>query len=202
MVMTDIDEETQARLEVGRGLTRELGRSRARELFGDRRAGHFRYELTAQRSLSRLGFKAVMGLVIAVNVVVGGIFLALGAWPVAAFCGLDVLLIYWAVRANYRDGRAFEAIEVTPEMLSLTRGSANGARETFEFNPYWLRVRLDERPDGRNTLALIAHGQAFPLARLLSDDERREFAQSLTDALMAARSARPAMGGEDQPPEK
>ena len=30
------------------------------------------------------------------------VFLMIGAWPVFGFFGLDVLLLYWAFRANYR----------------------------------------------------------------------------------------------------
>ena len=46
-------------------------------------------------------------------------------------------------------------------------------------------------PDGRNALKLASHGQEFHFARFLSDDERRDFAESLSGALLAARSVRP-----------
>ena len=74
-------------------------------------------------------------------------------------------------------------------MLTLTRVHPSGSTETFEFNPYWVRVRLAERGDGRNELHLASHGEQFHFARFLSDDERRDFAESLTGALFAARSA-------------
>ena len=34
----------------------------------------------------------------------------MGAWPVFGFFGLDVLLIYWAFRLNFRAPRATEDI--------------------------------------------------------------------------------------------
>ena len=37
--------------------------------------------LTPHRSLSREGYLTLMALVIAVNLVVAGMFVALGAWP-------------------------------------------------------------------------------------------------------------------------
>lgn len=46
--------------------------------------------LTPHRSLSRSGFLLIMALVILINLVVGGLFMVVGAWPVAAFAGLDV----------------------------------------------------------------------------------------------------------------
>lgn len=188
--MDENEADTQAREIVGRGLARELGVSRARTKLAEPGRGQFRFELVAYRSLSAGGFTVLMTLVTAINVVVGGIFLWLGAWPVLGFCGLDVALIYWAFKSNYRAGRACETIELTPALLVLTRVHPSGSFERFEFNPYWVRVRLAEQPDGRNALKLASHGEEFHFARFLSDDERRDFAVSLTSALLAARSAR------------
>ena len=186
--MDDNDHQAQAREIVGLGLARELGTSRARTTLADDSSGTFRFELIAYRSLDRTGFMVLMSAVIAINLIVGLVFLLMGAWPVLGFCGLDVALIYWAFKMNYRSGRASETIDLTPGMLTLTRIHPSGSRERFEFNPYWVRVRLAERPDGRNELVLFSHGEGFHFARFLSDDERRDFAQSLTSALLAARN--------------
>ncbi len=51
----------------------------------------------------------------------GLVFLMMGAWPVMGFFGLDVLIIYIAFKLNYRAGKAYELIEVTPEVLRLTQ---------------------------------------------------------------------------------
>jgi uncharacterized membrane protein len=129
-----------------------------------------------------------MAAVLIINVVVGGVFYALGAWPVLGFCGLDVALIYWAFKVNYRSGALRETIDLTPARLQLTRSLPGGGTEQVEFNPYWVRVRLYEQPDGRNDLWLASHGEEFRFAKFLSDDERRDFADSLTGALLAARN--------------
>lgn len=191
--MDEIDEQTQARIELGRGLSRELGQSRARVRRADRRAGLYQFELVSHRSLGRAGFKLLMAVVILINLVVGGTFYALGAWPVLAFCGLDVALIYWAFKANYWAGHLRETIELSPAIMTVTRFHPSGTSERFEFNPYWVRVRLTEQADGRNILKLASHGQELKFAHFLSDDERRDFADSLTGALLSARSARPGL---------
>ena len=58
-----------------------------------RAAPHLDLILAPHRSLTPAGFWAVMGVLIAANFVAGVMFLALGAWPVLGFLGLDVVLV-------------------------------------------------------------------------------------------------------------
>ncbi|MFN3867664.1 MAG: DUF2244 domain-containing protein [Hyphomicrobiaceae bacterium] len=149
-----------------------------------------RWILTAYRSLSQRGFLILMGLLALVSFVAGAFFLVIGAWPVFGFFGLDLLLIYLAFKLNYRSGKIYETVELDPSLLTLTRVHPSGKAERFEFNPYWVRVKLTERFDGRTALSLMSHGEVFTFARFLTDDERREFAEVLSDALSTARVAR------------
>lgn len=149
-----------------------------------------RWVLTTYRSLSPRGFLVLMSLLALVSFVAGTVFLLMGAWPVFGFFGLDVLLIYIAFKLNYRSGRQYETLELAPSLLTLTRVAPSGRSEQFQFNPYWVRVVLTERLDGHNTLALASRGEMLPFARFLTDDERKEFADVLQDALSLARAAR------------
>jgi uncharacterized membrane protein len=146
-----------------------------------------RFTLTSHRSLSPRGFLILMGLVSAVSFITGFVFYQMGAWPVSGFFGLDVLLIYIAFKLNYRSGRAKELIEVRPDLLRITRIEPDGRSSVTDLNPYWTRVGLDEKPDGRATLSLTSHGQRVIVGRLLNDDERREFSSVLSKALQQAR---------------
>lgn len=147
----------------------------------------FRAVLHPHRSLGPRGFLILMLAIGAVSFVTGIVFLMLGAWPVLGFFGLDVLLVYIAFRLNYRAGRAYEQVELTRDLLKITRVSSRGVIETFDFNPYWVRVRLAERPDGRAHLKLASHGRELEFGLCLNDDERREFARVLDGALATAR---------------
>ena len=69
-----------------------------------------------------------------VSFAIGIAFLSMGAWPVLGFFGLDVALIYWAFRANYRAGREFETVEVAPDKLTVTRSSADGESQEVRFS--------------------------------------------------------------------
>jgi len=153
----------------------------------DQRA--FRAILHPHRSLGPTGFLILMSAIGGVSFVTGMVFLAMGAWPVFGFFGLDVALVYVAFKLNYRSGRLHELIELTPETLTVTRVHPCGKRESFDFNPYWVRVRLAEGPQGRTDLRLASHGKEMSFGRFLTDDEKRDFSHALSGALIQARSA-------------
>lgn len=148
----------------------------------------FRALLHPHRSLSPRGFLLLMIAVSIVSFIAGMAFFLMGAWPVTGFFGLDVLLIYIAFKLSYRSGRQFEIIELSQELLKVTQISPAGDRRSFDFNPYWVRVRLTEEVDGRTFLRLASHGQEFEFARFLNDDEKRDFASVLQRALGALRA--------------
>lgn len=145
--------------------------------------------LTPHRSLSRRGFLLVMGLVIAVNLLVGGMFMVMGAWPIAGFAGLDVLLVWWAFRANFADARQLERISVTEYELVLDRMRENGPPEQQRFNRRWVRVELEE--DGERELigrlSLVSGGVRVAIGDFLPPEERKTLASALRAAIATPR---------------
>ncbi|MGH1419645.1 MAG: DUF2244 domain-containing protein [Hyphomicrobiaceae bacterium] len=152
-------------------------------------AGVFRARLSPHRSLSPRGFLILMTFIGVISFIAGTAFLLIGAWPVFGFFGLDVLAIYIAFKLNYRSGLAFETIELTPDLLRLTRVSPKGkVEDTVELNPYWVRVNVTSELDGRTELSLMSHGKKTVFGKCLTDEERRDFANALTGALVSART--------------
>jgi uncharacterized membrane protein len=150
-----------------------------------------RFVLHPYRSLSPRGFLILMVLISLVSFVIGMIFVLMGAWPVFGFFGLDVALIYYAFKRNYRSGRIYETITLSPDVLKLTRVHPSGKLEEFDFNPYWARVRVSvDHPDGRTSMRLAARGSEVLFGQFLTDDERRDFAGVLTGALVSTRGSR------------
>jgi len=155
----------------------------------DGRREPIRVVLTAHRSLGPRGFLLLMGFLSAVSFAAGIAFLMMGAWPVMGFFGLDILAIYVAFRLNYRAGRYYETVEIDPDLLRITRFHPSGEAERFDFNPYWLRVELGERPDGRTALALRQHDRLFAFGTFLTDEERREVADVVRTGLRQVRAS-------------
>jgi uncharacterized membrane protein len=149
-----------------------------------------RFVLHPYRSLSPTGFLILMILICTISFIVGMVFFLMGAWPVLGFFGLDVALIYYAFKCNYRSGREYETITLSPELLTLRRVHPSGESEEFSFNPYWARVRVSvDQPDGRTSMRLIAQGKEVLFGQFLTDDERRDFADALTGALVTTRKS-------------
>ena len=149
--------------------------------------GAFHAVLKPHRSLGPTGFLVLMLALSAVSFIAGVFFVVAGAWPVFGFFGLDVALVYIAFKLNYRSGRLFETVDITPAEFTVTRVHPSGRREQFQCNPYWARVKLEEWPDGRTLLSIAAQGRQHAFGRFLTDDERRDLASALREALLAAR---------------
>src|SRR5256714_8825086 len=144
--------------------------------------------LTPHRSLSATGFVIVMCLVGGISFAAGITFLLMGAWPVFGFFGLDVLLVYWAFKANYRSARAYEQVTVTPSELSVRKVSYHGVVRDWTFNPVWVRLQRDEHVEfGIERLFLVSHGRLLPIASFLGAKEKESFALALSAALGEAK---------------
>jgi len=144
--------------------------------------------ITPHRSLSRTGFLVVMGLVGGVSFSSGLFFFLLGAWPVVGFMGLDVLLVYWAFRINYRAAAAFEQITVTSSELRVRRVTHRGQVTEWTLNPVWTRLDRETHEDyGLLRLFLVSHGDKLAVAGFLSPKERESFATALSAALGEAK---------------
>jgi len=144
--------------------------------------------ITPYRSLNGTGFLIVMVLFGAVSFVTGLFFLTLGAWPVMGFFGLDVLLLYWAFRLNYRDAAAYEEVRVTPSELTMRQVSRRGEVREWKVNPVWARLDRETHEEfGLQKLFLVSHGKRLSIANFLGPREKESFADALAAALGAAR---------------
>jgi uncharacterized membrane protein len=148
----------------------------------------FSATITPHRSLGRAGFVVLMLVIGLVSFVGGMVFLIAGAWPVFGFFGLDVVLIYWAFRVNYRAARAYEEVIVTASELKVRKVSHRGQVAEWTLNPLWTRLDKQTHAEfGIEKLFLVSHGQKLPVANFLGPDEKADFAAALGEALGEAK---------------
>jgi uncharacterized membrane protein len=149
--------------------------------------------LTPHRSLSPRGFALLMAIAGLVGFGFGAAFLVMGAWPIFGFCGAEWLLFYVCFRLNYRAARMRERVRLTPVLLTVERRDPRGKVQSWSFQPYWLRVEMDDPPEHGSQLSLASHGKRLTIGSFLSPPERQDLAEALREALVRARQA-PAAG--------
>ncbi len=162
------------------------GLSDSRDI-GEENSFLFDAELTPHRSLPPRGFLLLMAGICAISFCAGLAFFLAGAWPVVGFLGADVLVIYLAFKASYRQGRLTERLQLTPDDLTVTRTWPGGKSRSWQFQTTWLQVLLDDPPQHDSPLVLRSHGRSLAVGSFLTKHERAELADALRRALNEAR---------------
>ena len=148
----------------------------------------FEAVITPHRSLGQTGFLALMIAVGVVSFIGGVVFLAIGAWPVFGFFGLDALLLYWAFRINYRRAAAYEVVTVTPVELRVRKVTHRGLVREWVLNPLWVTLdKITHEEYGIERLFLVSGGKRLPIASYLGPAEKASFAEALSKALGTAK---------------
>ena len=106
---------------------------------------------------------------------------AIGAWLVMPFAGLEIAVLALAFHLVAVHDADFERLEIGAHEVTVeARDAARHMR--FVAHRQWARVVLRER-GGRCTLGLAYAGRTVPLGRLLSDEGRRQLAETIRGRL-------------------
>ena len=133
------------------------------------------------RSLGIAARRWVLGAIAATTLGVAAAATAFGAWPVMPFAGLEVALVALAFRVLQQHDADYERLEIGEHEV---RVEARDARRVVRFVAHrpWARVVMRER-GARCTLRLAYAGRTVPLGRLMSDEGRRQLAETLRGRL-------------------
>ena len=139
----------------------------------------FNAVLYPHRSLSPTGFWILMACVSMVSFGAGLLFFLAGAWPVLGYFGLDVLLIYGAFKLSYGAARMVETITLTEDTLLVQWVNPRGRVRSWTFQPFWVRVAINEAAGLDSRLVLSSHGRHIVLGDFLLHEERVALAKEL-----------------------
>ncbi len=149
----------------------------------------FRALLTPHRSLGPTGFRVLMGIMIGISMACGLFFLSIGAWPIFGFFGLDVLLVYFAFKINYRSGKACEEVFVSRTTLNIRQIAPSGTSLEHHFNPFWARFNVARHEEiGITRMEVRAQGSHVQIGSFLNPPDRESFAAAFHRALATARA--------------
>ena len=139
----------------------------------------FKADLYPNCSLSQYGFRLlmVMSAILMIGVTL------MGAWPVMAFCGMELLLLYIMFRSNYRSARKFESISLDTDSFVIRRSDPTGRRACWRLEPTWLQVHMDNPPESHSQLTIANRGIKLTVGKFLTPSEKLELARALRKAL-------------------
>jgi uncharacterized membrane protein len=139
---------------------------------------------TPSRSLGPRGMRILAAALLSASAGIGGLFLALGAWPILGFTGLEAVLVLGLTALHRRwSQRSMEVLILTGDRLTIRRTDGRGRREEVSIDPYWARLQLEERPGQVSLLVLRQRDRAIEIGKLLGDEQKRDLAGALGDAL-------------------
>ncbi|WP_426956052.1 DUF2244 domain-containing protein [Muricoccus radiodurans] len=137
------------------------------------------------------GFGVVVLLLLIGSGSVTTVFWLLGAWPVAGFMGVEVLLVVSLLLAHRRwSSRAAEHILLRDGRVRVVRTDGRGRREAAEFEAYWAEAALLSRPGRISEGRLSSRGRSVEIGRFLPEAEKADLVRALTQALRDHRSPR------------
>ena len=135
------------------------------------------------RSLSKKGFKNLMLVVCFIFFSVGIFFWHIGAWPVFGFLGLDVFLLYYAFRINYKSGEIFETIKLIKQNLLITRNFPSGKKQTWNLEPYWTKVEILNPATHQHNLIIKSKNKVVSLGSFLNYNDKKILLKKIESAL-------------------
>ncbi len=160
----------------------------------EQREPSFEAVLYPNPPLSRSGFLLFMSAFALISFCAALPFILMGAWPVGGFFAFDLLLVYIAFRVARRTARWRELVRLDTDGLHVCRIDPDGRARCWRFEPYWVRVEMEEPPRPGSLVTLASHGRRLCIGAFLTPEERLDFARALRQALRRHREL-PALSG-------
>ncbi|HEY5411149.1 MAG TPA: DUF2244 domain-containing protein, partial [Caulobacteraceae bacterium] len=136
------------------------------------------------------GFKVLLGVMILINLVVGSIFLAMGAWPAPIFLGLDVVGVWIAFRVSYRRAATRERVVITADQVRVLRELGADVHTVWTSPTAFTGVSLDRSERYGAQLRLTLSGKRLRIGQGLGHKAREDLAEAIQAAIRSARAER------------
>jgi len=134
------------------------------------------------RSLSKTGFKVLMIIVSFICITCGMVFYFMGAWPVFGFLGLDIVLIYFAFKINYRSGKIYENIRIASKIFTVSRIFPSGKMQVWKLNPSWAKVEFIESRN-QSRLLVSSEKKVVSIGSFLNAFDKKKLARKIQNSI-------------------
>lgn len=147
----------------------------------ERGAARSRIVVRPNRSLTGLGLVIAAGICLSALLPATLLMLALGAWPLAPFLGLEIFVVLGAFMFLHRHRDDHEEIVLDAEQVAVTRVYGR-AVESARFHRYWVQLVVEPAASRFRParLWLRSHGQRVELARDAGNPTRGMLVRTLS----------------------
>jgi uncharacterized membrane protein len=145
---------------------------------------NWRIVIRPNRSLTRRQLQLVFLVIAVVCLSIASMFAVLGMWPVLPFAGAEVIAVGIGFYLSAVGGRETEVVSVNSDEVAVEKGR-NRLTERWVLQRAWAQIRLLP-PRIRwypTRLVIRPHGREVELGGFLNEDERRQLAGELRDAI-------------------
>jgi uncharacterized membrane protein len=97
---------------------------------------------------------------------------------VLPFAGLELAVLFIALRAIERGDRAYESIRLDGQAL-IVDSHLPGQTEHQSFHAGWAKVSLEDDSSGEPLLCIRSHGRSARIGRLMTLSQRQQLALDL-----------------------
>ena len=148
----------------------------------------YQVELWPHQSLTGTGFVWIIGGTFVMAML--PLFALLGTvvlWGILPFAMISVAALWWSLNRSWRDRDILETFTLTPEAATLTRKQPDGTVLDWQANPYWVRVRRQDRVNRiADYLTLEGGPRKVEIGSFLTPEERRRLETELVRNLARA----------------
>ncbi|MDO9336673.1 MAG: DUF2244 domain-containing protein [Caulobacter sp.] len=146
--------------------------------------------IAPNRSMGGVGFKVVVGVLAGMAALISLFFFAIGAWPAPLFLGLDVVLVYIALKASNRALNRRERLRVSAETVEVIEEVEGASRTVWSSPTAFTTVDLEALGEHEMRVRLRLSGRRHSVGKALSPPERESLGQALREAIRLARQER------------
>ena len=139
------------------------------------------------RSLSLRGFRVFLAVLASLMSLIGLGFYLLGAWPVVGFLGLEIFIVWYAFKWNYRSGQLVETVAISSQQVDITRTDWRGRSKTICLNGPWIKAELDTKEKKKCRLYLRQHAHKLEIGEFMPPAEKPSLAGALNEAFKRLR---------------
>ena len=104
------------------------------------------------------------------------------------FSGVTFYLFLFFLGKSFQSGQLYEEIKISSEKIEITHKEKNKKKLTWEGNPFWTKVVMEEKANKvENYLTIREKGRHIELGAFLSPNERINLKNEIQNALAKAK---------------